>query len=71
MSLRAIRQATGKGLNQAAREVGVEPASLSKWENGKALPGTRSLQKLAAFYQVTIDELLRQDDAPAAQQAAS
>lgn len=67
MSLRVIRLATGKGLNQAAREAGVKGPQLSQWETGKIAPSTKNLVKLAAFYGCTIDALLRQDDATAAE----
>lgn len=62
MSLRGARVATGKGLNQAARESGVYASQLSQWENGKTTPDTRNLVKLATFYGVTVDELLRPDE---------
>ena len=70
MSLRVIRLAAGKGLNQAAREAGVPAPRLSQWETGKVTPDTKNLVKLAAFYGCTVDALLRQDDAPAAEVAS-
>lgn len=70
MSLRVIRLAAGKGLNQAAREAGVKGSQLSQWETGKIAPSTKNLVKLAAFYGCTVDALLRQDDATAAEAAS-
>lgn len=43
---------------QLADFVGVTKASVSKWETGQSLPDILILPRLAAFFDVTIDELL-------------
>jgi len=43
---------------QLADFVGVTKASVSKWETGQSLPDILMLPRLAAFFDVTIDELL-------------
>lgn len=58
MQLRTVRESTGKGLNQTAREIGIPQAQLSQWETGKIQPTVKSLQRLAAFYGVTLETLI-------------
>jgi transcriptional regulator with XRE-family HTH domain len=58
MQLRTVRESTGKGLNQTAREIGIPQAQLSQWETGKIQPTVKSLQRLAAFYGVSLEELI-------------
>lgn len=49
-----------KGITQdmLANFIGVSKASISKWETEKAYPDITFLPKLAAFYNVSIDELI-------------
>ena len=43
---------------QLADFIGVTKGSVSKWETGQSLPDILTLPELAAFFDVTIDELL-------------
>lgn len=43
---------------QLADFIGITKASVSKWETGQSLPDILLLPRLAAFFDVTIDELL-------------
>lgn len=47
-------------LSQAelARELGVTNKAVSKWENGKAKPSTNVIRKMAALFQMDVNELL-------------
>ena len=49
------------GLSQAelAEALGVTDKAVSKWENGKAKPSTKILQKLSACFGVSIEQLLQ------------
>ena len=49
-----------KGITQEklADFLGISKASVSKWETGQSLPDIAQLPRLAAFYDVTIDELM-------------
>ena len=49
------------GLSQAelASQIGVTNKAVSKWEVGKAKPGVETVRKLAALFQVSVDELLK------------
>ena len=49
-----------RGVTQAelASFLGVTKASVSKWETGQSLPDVLILPRLAAYFDVTIDELM-------------
>ena len=55
-----------KKLTQIALQMqtGIEQALLSKFENGERVPPTETLIKLAEFYNVSIDYILRRTDNP-------
>ena len=55
-----IRLRRKKGITQEelARFIGVTKASVSKWETGISMPDILLLPVLAAFFDVTVDELL-------------
>lgn len=40
-----------------AKEIGVDKTAVSHWENGVSRPSLDKLLKLAAFFDVSIDEL--------------
>lgn len=55
------RLRTGRGMSQdaLADALGVSRQSVSKWENGGAVPELDKLMKLAELFGVTLDELVR------------
>lgn len=53
------RQETKMSQSQLADILGVTNKAVSKWENGKAKPTTDTLRKMAALWQIPIDELLK------------
>ena len=55
--IRAFRQGREKLLRQAAADLDIDQAILSKLENGILLPNTRLLQKLSEYYNVPLKEL--------------
>ena len=46
---------------QIAEILGVKPATVSKYESGTLEPNLESLKKLSELFEVTIDELLKED----------
>lgn len=52
-----------KGITQAdlASEMGVTFQAVSRWENGDSIPDLDTLDHLATFYQVTVDDILQRD----------
>ena len=53
-----LRRKRGMTQEQLADFLGVTKASVSKWETKQSLPDLLMLPKLAAFFDVTIDQLL-------------
>lgn len=53
-----FRRAKNLTQEQLADFLGITKASVSKWENRQSLPDIMLLPRLAAFFDVTIDELL-------------
>ncbi len=55
----------GRGLTQeaVAEAVGVSRQAVAKWEMGESAPDIFKLSQLAAFYQVTLDDLVHFDAA--------
>ena len=45
-------------------QTGIEQALLSKFENGERVPPTETLIRLADFYGVSIDYILKRTDNP-------
>lgn len=52
------RRATGDSQNELGRKLGVTGKAVSKWENGSAKPKTEILRKLAALWEISVEELL-------------
>lgn len=48
--------------SEVAKSLGITRARYSHYENGRNEPDTEMLQKLADYYQVTVDYLLNGDD---------
>ena len=44
--------------SEIAEKIGVSQNSYSKWESGKCTPSVKNLQKIAAFYQIAVPDLL-------------
>lgn len=53
-----LRKKRNLSQSQLAEQVGVTNKAVSKWETGKAKPTTNVLRKLAALFQVEVEELL-------------
>lgn len=68
MSFKSARSKTGKKAIEVAEYMGVSAVAVSQWENGVFYPTIDKLQKLAAYYGCTIEELL--DDNPAKEKEA-
>lgn len=49
-----------------AKSVNVSRSTVTKWETGDAVPRTDKLKKLAALFNCTVDDLLKDDDSVSA-----
>lgn len=56
---RALREAAGISLRELARELGVDPTTLSRWERGLARPGRRDRARALLERYVAALNLLR------------
>ena len=56
--LQLLRKKTGLTQEQLAEKLYVSRAAVSKWESGRGYPNIDSLKMIAAFFVVTVDELL-------------
>jgi transcriptional regulator with XRE-family HTH domain len=55
--IRSLRESKGKLLRQAAADLEIDQAVLSKLENGLLLPSDAIVEKLASYYRTGVDEL--------------
>lgn len=53
-----LLQKYGISSYKVAKEAGVTQTALSNWKTGKSVPATRTLQKIADYFGVTIDYLM-------------
>jgi transcriptional regulator with XRE-family HTH domain len=56
--LQELRKQRGLTQEELAEKLYVSRAAISKWESGRGYPGIDSLKAIAAFFSVTVDELL-------------
>ena len=57
-----LREKACLSQKQLADSVGVSDKAVSKWENGASKPTTDTLRKLAAFFSVSVEDLLIKRD---------
>ncbi len=55
--LRKYRRARGLKQHEAARILGLDASSLSRWEQGICLPSVMNMFRLAALYRTLVDTL--------------
>ena len=56
--LQKLRKQKGLTQEELAQKLFVSRTAVSKWESGRGYPNIESLKDLAAFFSVTLDELL-------------
>ncbi len=54
-----LRDAKGYKDSDVAKGIGVAQTMFSEWKNGKSIPKVDKLIKIADFFGVTLDELVR------------
>lgn len=60
--LQALRKQRGLTQEELAQALYVSRTAVSKWESGRGYPNIDSLKMIAAFFSVTVDELLSSDE---------
>lgn len=61
--LKASREKKGLSQTDVANRLNITRQSISKWENGKGYPDLDNLVLLSEVYEISIDELLKENDA--------
>jgi transcriptional regulator with XRE-family HTH domain len=56
--IKQLRDAEGMTQTQFAKKVGLTQAAISQFEEGKRIPSTQALQKIAVGLELSIDELI-------------
>lgn len=56
--LQKLRADAGLTQEELAKELYVSRTAISKWESGRGYPGIDSLKAIAAFFHITIDQLI-------------
>ncbi|MCD8396128.1 MAG: helix-turn-helix domain-containing protein [Lachnospiraceae bacterium] len=62
-----LLQKNGVTAYKVAKEAGVTQTALSNWKSGKSTPTTKTLQRIADYFGVTIDYLMtgkKSEDSP-------
>jgi transcriptional regulator with XRE-family HTH domain len=64
----AIRKMNNMSQEAFAEELGVSRQAVSKWETGSSVPDVQLLLRIADFYNITLDQLIRDEfDLPVSQ----
>ena len=61
--LQELRKQKGITQEELAKALYVSRAAISKWESGRGYPNIDSIQALAKYFSISIDELLSTDEA--------
>lgn len=61
MGFRQARKEAGKSLVETAKALGVSRQAVHGWERGEYKPTAAMLLKISAFYQCSVDKLLKPD----------
>ena len=61
--LQQLRKQNGHSQEQLAEELGIARQTVSKWETGQAVPELPALIALSNLYGISIDRLVKEDDA--------
>lgn len=60
--LKELRQKTGISQYELAEKIFVSRSAVAKWENGLGMPSKESLELLCQFFNITKDELFKEED---------
>ena len=60
--LQLLRKQNGYSQEQLADKIGIARQTISKWENGQAVPEINGLILLSDLYGVSIDRMVKEND---------
>lgn len=58
MTLKTARELSGYTQAEAAKEIGVTPDTLGKYERGKSYPDIPTLKKIEQLYQINYSQII-------------
>lgn len=61
--LQELRKRRGLTQEELAQKLYVSRTAVSRWESGRGYPGIDSLKAIAAYFSITVDELLSSNEA--------
>lgn len=61
-NLKKLRKQYKLSQEELAKELNISRQAISRWEIGKTEPDIKTIQKIAKFYNVSIEELLSDED---------
>ena len=61
-ALQYHREVAGLSLMELGRQVGISPQNIGRWERGEVLPNIDFCVRIAAFYGISVNELLGVSD---------
>lgn len=56
--IRELRKNKGWSSNDLAEILGVSQPTITRWENGSAIPDVNTLKKLSEIFNITVDDLI-------------
>lgn len=59
--LKRLRKEKGVTQERLAEELYVSIQTINKWENGKCLPDALNLLNIAQFYEISLDQLMKNE----------
>ena len=59
--MRETRQKKGVSQSTVAEHLNISRQSISKWENNSSYPDLDNLVRLSEYYEVTVDDLLKEN----------
>ncbi|WP_228459611.1 helix-turn-helix domain-containing protein [Priestia megaterium] len=59
--LQRLREQKNMSREELAQEMNVSRQAVYKWENNKGYPDIENLIKLSELYEITLDELIKND----------
>lgn len=62
--LKSIRKQAGMSQEQLAEKLGVSRQAVTKWETDAGIPGIENIMALSSLFDISIDELLSNENAP-------
>lgn len=71
MSIKNVRESANMTQEEFGSKLGVKRSTVAMWESKKSYPRAEVLIKIMDLFNCTVDELLRDEDAPVPPTAAA